>query len=226
MKVILVGLIIALSGIAVLSATLRVPSEYATIQEAIDAARSGDVILIAPGTYTGDVTIRDKSGITLKGDVEISIPEGVPCYEAIQETVSSVVLNGTLYIIDSDNIVVEALTVTGPGVGVYIQGRTIDPAETVTIRYCNLVRNARSGVRAVGTYRDLNISCSNISYNGWDGIYLADWGTGITIENNAINYNGQTTPRGVGIRVGGYVKDLAIRGNVIQGNPFAGIHPG
>lgn len=31
----------------------RVPSEYATIQEAVTAAASGDSILIAPGTYTG-----------------------------------------------------------------------------------------------------------------------------------------------------------------------------
>lgn len=226
MRRILVCITVVFVGVGALCATLRVPSEYTTIQEAVDAARSGDVILIAPGVYEGDVTIRDKSGITLKGDIEISVPEGVPCYEAIEEAVSSVVLSGTLYIIDSDNIAVEALTVTGPGVGVFIQGSTVDPAEAVSIRYCNLVRNTRSGVRAVGTYRDLDISCSNISYNGWDGVYLADWGTGITIENNAINYNGRATARGVGIRVGGHVRDLAIRGNVIQGNPFAGIHPG
>ncbi len=33
---------------------LHVPAEYATIQEAVDAAVSGDTILIAPGTYTGE----------------------------------------------------------------------------------------------------------------------------------------------------------------------------
>jgi len=33
---------------------LHVPSEYPTIQEAIDASADGDTILIAPGTYTGD----------------------------------------------------------------------------------------------------------------------------------------------------------------------------
>jgi hypothetical protein len=32
----------------------RVPSEYATIQEAVDASSDGDVVLVAPGTYTGD----------------------------------------------------------------------------------------------------------------------------------------------------------------------------
>ena len=32
----------------------NVPSEYATIQAAINASSNGDVVIIAPGTYTGD----------------------------------------------------------------------------------------------------------------------------------------------------------------------------
>lgn len=36
------------------AATLRVPSEYSTIRAAVEAAVSGDEILLAPGHYTGD----------------------------------------------------------------------------------------------------------------------------------------------------------------------------
>ncbi len=36
------------------TAMLRVPSEFASIQDAIDGSANGDIILIAPGVYTGE----------------------------------------------------------------------------------------------------------------------------------------------------------------------------
>ncbi len=49
----------ALVSNASAGATLRVPEKYLTIQEAVDAAQSGDTVLVSPGTYAG-VTIADK----------------------------------------------------------------------------------------------------------------------------------------------------------------------
>jgi predicted outer membrane repeat protein len=56
-----------------LSETRQVPDEYPTIQAAIDAALDGDVVLIAPGAYSGDgnrdidfkgkaITVRSQEG--------------------------------------------------------------------------------------------------------------------------------------------------------------------
>ncbi len=59
---------------------LRVPDDYATITEAVDAAVPGDLVLIGPGTYheavnvtTDDVTIRglDRNEVILDGEFEL-----------------------------------------------------------------------------------------------------------------------------------------------------------
>jgi len=51
--------------------TRQVPTEHATIQAAIDACVAGDVVLIAPGTYTGDgnrdIDFKGKA-ITVRGE--------------------------------------------------------------------------------------------------------------------------------------------------------------
>jgi pectin methylesterase-like acyl-CoA thioesterase len=52
---------------AVAGTTIRVPEDYSTIQAAVDAASSGDVIDIAPGIYRETITIR--RSVTVRGRV-------------------------------------------------------------------------------------------------------------------------------------------------------------
>lgn len=48
--------------------TLNVPADYPRLEDAIAASTAGDVILLAAGTYPGDVEVpEDKGGITIRG---------------------------------------------------------------------------------------------------------------------------------------------------------------
>ena len=61
-------LAVAGSAAAAAAETLKVPSDdYPTIQSAVDAAATGDVILVSSGVYAETVSIVGRTGITLKG---------------------------------------------------------------------------------------------------------------------------------------------------------------
>lgn len=70
------GVVLVLSGSAVALAgpvdaqerILEVPGDHPTIQEAVDAAAPGDMILVAPGVYHEAVTVGEaQAGITIRG---------------------------------------------------------------------------------------------------------------------------------------------------------------
>lgn len=68
--------IVALSNPAATLAveTIRVPADESTIQDAIDAAKDGDIIIVsAPSQYSVNITITDKTDITIKGDETASV---------------------------------------------------------------------------------------------------------------------------------------------------------
>jgi len=65
----------------------RVPSQFATIQLAVDAALSGDSILVAPGTYEESIELNGK-GLVLIGEAGSAgtfwrSPGGEPCIEIL-----------------------------------------------------------------------------------------------------------------------------------------------
>ena len=57
--------VLALAPATVLGADRLVPSAYATIQAAVDAAGNADAVVVSPGTYTENLIVNGK-GCTIR----------------------------------------------------------------------------------------------------------------------------------------------------------------
>lgn len=151
-------------------ATLRVPHDYTTIQAAINAAQSGDLILVSPGSYEQNLNILGKT-ITLASQFHT---EGDPAF--IERTV----INGRIAIDDN-------------AAGTQIIGFTIQngedgikPYSPIVVQH-NIIRWTTDGIDfegGVGSIVTDNIFEENFD----DGIDL-DEATDIEIRRNVIRNN-------------------------------------
>jgi len=174
-----------------------VPEDYATIQEAIDAAPEGGIVIVSPGTYFENVHFHGKN-LTLRS----LDPENA---DLVSQTVidangdgAGITFSGT----EKPECVVSGLTVTNGKASPL--GAITGNGSHATIEYCRIVDNEDVGI----------FSCSGsirknfISGNSSGGFYEC-WAT---IESNVISGNGSS--------LGGGLRDCdgVIRRNIIAGN--------
>jgi parallel beta-helix repeat protein len=153
--------------------TVGAQGRFSTIQQAVDAAKPGDTVRVAPGTYTENVVVNKQLTITA-----IS---GRPTVQAADPSKD-------VFLLSSPGVRIDGLTITGGASGVEIQG----------VSKC-VVTNviAQDNVRAVylANSTQNEISNSNLAGNGY-GVY------GDGASNNTISSNVATGERGNGIALG------------------------
>ena len=127
-----------------------VPSQYATIQSAIDAASPGDTVIISPGIYTG----AGNYNISFSGKA-ITVRSIDPNDESVVEsTVIDCNMLGRGFSIDA-SVILDGLTVTnGNTGGIYIS------AGAPLIRNCNISGNYSAG-RGGGIYAAATVLVDN-----------------------------------------------------------------
>jgi hypothetical protein len=197
-------------------AAIDVPADYPTIQAAIDAARDGDLVVVAPGTYRESVVIDGK-----------------------QITLGSRFVNGgdaTLVestVIDTDGIgpAITVRNVSAPGpriVGLKLvdrTGATVDGilAQASARIHDNHIVGFEDGIDIVPGALGATCSCLRnlIDLGGDDGIDINGASRGV-FDDNVLRSRGQD---GIEIRLSDDATPLGIqiRGNEISGNAQDGI---
>ena len=178
-------------------------SQYTTIQAAVAAAQNGDTILIAPGSYTGNVAI-NSMGLTLEG------VGGVTLHGDITETGT---LNGTLTIAGI------AIDATGLQDGVLVSASSLAFAGAVVLDNVSIANAEQNGFAyieqgngsspthtdTIGSVSILNSSFSdnatlNSGANGRGDILLFGYNGNLTVDNVNISDPGADAQKAIQMR--------------------------
>ena len=210
---------------------IRVPEDYPTIQEAINAADPGDTILVPPGTYNESIIIGKQ--ITLIGEGKentVIVGRGV----------------GDVIYVSSDGVKISGFTIKGSG-NRYISpfeggdaGIKLDGVENCVISNCivtennlgiflnssdnNIIENntcylnRKDGIHLRFSNNNIIRGNNCTSNGGHGGIYLNPSSSNNLIENNICNFNADH-----GIKLQGSSNNNILRNNICEYNWNAGI---
>ena len=169
------------TSIALQGATIFVPDDYPAIQDAIDAAVSGDEIIVKPGTYPENIDY-DGKAITVKS-------EQGPEVTIIDPTYSSAVVR--FWDDEGPGSILDGFTLKN-GKGIYdfftqqrLGGGIYCDDSSPTIRNNIITENSVSSMAAAGGGIYCNNSSPLIENNKIVGNQSGKYGGGIFCENNS-----------------------------------------
>ncbi|MDX3525654.1 right-handed parallel beta-helix repeat-containing protein [Streptomyces sp. ID05-39B] len=186
-----------------------------SIQKAVDAAESGDTVLITPGTYRESVTVTTP-GLTLRG-----VGRGVVIEPAAAKAAGTCAAGGNgICVVGTkerkvEDVTIASLTVTGfTRSGVYATA-----TDGLTVRNVTAVKNGVWGIAQEGSVRGV-FRGNTARDNGDAGLFLANT---ITAEQGATDTGGTLVERNrlEGNRIGVTVRrlrNLTVTGNHLTGN--------
>jgi nitrous oxidase accessory protein len=173
--------------------TVGAQGQYKTIQQAVNAAASGDIIRVAPGTYTENVIVNQS--------LTIIAASGRPTITAATSSKDVITVAGS-------GVRIEGLTITGGVNGVHIHNASNCAVVNVVAR-----ENVRAGVYLAQSVNNVIINC-NLAGNGY-GVY-ADHAS-----NNQIAFNIATGEMGAGDELGDGIYLYYCNNNTIKRNTLS-----
>jgi len=225
--------------------TVGTGGQFKTIQEAVDAAKPGDTVLVAPGTYTENVVV--SKPLTITGNATVNAADsskdvllitspgvhidgltisggetGVNVAGVASCAITNITEHGNVfavYLANATNCVVSNNNLANNHYGVYC-----DYATSNTI--ANNVATGETGGGDKATYSDgiylyysnsNNVTQNNLSDNHVYGISLF-YSSGNDISNNTIHANDD-----IGVRLGSAADNNTLSFNTIGGSSQLGI---
>ena len=160
--------------------TITVPDDHPTIQQAINAATSGDTIHVRAGTYYEHVTIA--KALTLEGEDRAT-------------TVIDGGGSGKTVISSAGGVTIRGLTITGGGTAegtIQDAGLVIQNASNNVVENCVITQNGLNGIY-VHQSSNMTIRGCEISFNNattsYKGAIHFRYSSNATIEGNEIHSN-------------------------------------
>lgn len=144
------------------------------LESALDTANDGDVILLAPGTYTVSRTMVIRKNVTIQGG---SGSHGLVILDG-----SDAPREGYCFDVQSPRAIISGLTITNFGGGIKFNHRE---GTSAVARSCVIVRNEGHGI--FFNHGGCAKNCT-IAFNGGAGLYAYDMGGGGDSPSNLILY--------------------------------------
>ena len=167
---------------------IYVPDDYLTIQSAVDAATTGDTIIVRDGTYIENINL-NKENLTVKSE-----------NGADKTIIQAADSNNNVFKITADYVTIDGFTIKGGSSGVYIGERAwLKVADYSTISNNNILGNNK-GISLADVFwcspygwpcfidgSDVNLITNNVISNSNIGIELVRISNNNTIKNNNIS---------------------------------------
>lgn len=206
-----------IEGARTLVVALDGSGQYTSIQEAIDAARKGDVVHIKAGSYPEDVTIHSKERVKIVGDgvdkVTIlgrkrvgSFHIGKWPYGATNIEISGLTIQEhgglAMGIFNGKNIVLRDVLVNGMLFGQQVAGVRIEQcslggSETTGVQFAdsqavladNVIHDNDHGV-TVGGKSDVRLERNVITRSLFEGVVVTDQARAVLVSNTIVKNGG------------------------------------
>ncbi len=164
--------------------TIVVPTDYGTISAAMDAATSGTIVYVRPGTYNESVSL--KSGVrlvasrsdvtTINGTVSFN---GISNAEIAGFTISKYQANVDVF--NSTDVLIRNCRITDGNLGVYVN------YANPKIRHCEIFSNGTGLYLGTGAGTSVTVQNSRISHNN-RGLF-AQSTPNLNNRRNSVNRN-------------------------------------